>query len=636
MTNNLYLIIAQLIILINIRIDCISAGKGCHFNDAIFNPKVFHNNAYWKCYENFSDKNRLYKVNCIVQHDTLNFTVPGFIIHEQCVPFDYRSSSISKLVQSSLSNETYSLWIKCCDDAESCCSQMMDSYQGENFFNTCDAHWDGISCFGETNPGDAVKMPCPYYIRKYDDSECEYSYEKICQPNGTWTKNDFTQCYESERLKNFTLWHLIILSITIIFCLPPILSFTLCIWCYGKHMKALVALIIFVTLRSILKLALVSMVYSDSMTLTTNSMICKTLVALTHFSGSMSYACLSMIVLKLLQIVKNWSSGNWGMFMLMSMGLLLSILSTVIWSFAMKIFSNKLCWADDGNFHWIYDVVRICILVIAVVFFILCICHQSEQYDKHIVLFLKVFIVPLSIFTLPIILSLFSSMFGLCGWEHTYRFLHEFLEFLQILSICILYFIPFPKTPSKLKSWSSTKTSSQNSNVSLAPSRLSHHRDDAYSNWHDAVVYANSTACYDNDIVYENISTLPEPYKADNNENVNNPRNSSNQRHTIRQVMLRAKKNLPNMENVSPRKLSAPPIPKIIPNQILDDVQLFDAYYRSLDSVCTSSDSNDQIESSNSNKRISIKNISKVFMPRHSHHKNSTVDATSNDIEKFM
>lgn len=126
-------------------------------------------------------------------------------------------------------------------------------------------------------------------------------------------------------------------------------------------------------------------VYNDSMTLTTNSLICKTLVALTHFTGTMSYTCLSMMALKLLQIVKNWSSGNWGMFMLMSMGLLLSILSTVIWSFAMKIFSNKLCWADDGDFHWIYDVVRMCILAVAVVFFALCICHQSEQYDKHIV-----------------------------------------------------------------------------------------------------------------------------------------------------------------------------------------------------------------------------------------------------------
>ncbi|CAG9802842.1 unnamed protein product [Chironomus riparius] len=631
MNYNLYLIIA---LLINInRTECASDGKGCQFNDAIFNPKVFHNNAYWKCYENFSDKNRLQKVYCLVEHDALNFTVPGFVIREQCVPFDYRSSSISELVQSSLSNETYALWIKCCHDAENCCNQMMNNFQGENFFSTCDAHWDGTSCFMETNPGDFVKMPCPHYIKKYDDSECEYSYEKICQPNGTWTKNDFTQCYESERLRNFTLWHLIILSITLIFCLPPILSFTLCIWCYGKHMKALVALIIFVTLRSILKLALVSMVYNDSMTLTANSLICKTLVALTHFTGTMSYTCLSMMALKLLEIVKKWSSGNWGMFMLMSMGLLLSILSTVIWSFAMKIFSNKLCWAVDGDFHWIYDVVRVCILVVAVVFFVLCFSHQSKQHDIHMLLFLKIFIVLVSIFTLPIILSLFSSIIGLCRWEDAYKFMYEFLEFLQIFALCLVYFIPFPKA----SSWSSSKISSQNSNASLASSRLSHHRNDtAYSHWNDAVVYANSSVCYDNDIVYENISTLPEPYKADNNENVNHSRNSSNQRHTIRQVMLRAKKNLPHVDNVAPRKLSAPPIPipKIIPNQILDDVQLFDAYYRSLDSVCTSSDSNDQVESSN--KRISIKNISKVFMPRPSHHKNSSNDATSNDIEKFM
>lgn len=49
---------------------------------------------------------------------------------------------------------------------------MTESYYGENFFSTCDAHWDGMNCFSETDPGGVVNMPCPYHIRKNDDSKC--------------------------------------------------------------------------------------------------------------------------------------------------------------------------------------------------------------------------------------------------------------------------------------------------------------------------------------------------------------------------------------------------------------------------------------------------------------------------------
>jgi hypothetical protein len=95
------------------------------------------------------------------------------MITNQCIPFDYRSSLISDVVQSSMANETFRQWKKCCENALGCCEKMIQNQNGENFFSTCDAHWNGHSCFDETNPGDKVEQQCPYHLVRYDQGHCE-------------------------------------------------------------------------------------------------------------------------------------------------------------------------------------------------------------------------------------------------------------------------------------------------------------------------------------------------------------------------------------------------------------------------------------------------------------------------------
>jgi hypothetical protein len=84
---------------------------------------------------------------------------------------------------------------------------------------------------------------------------------------------------------------------------------------------------------------------------------------------------------------------------------------------------------------------------------------------------------------------------------------------------------------------------------------------------------------YDNNFV---ISSLPEPYV--NSVNKQNPSNDSRDNHgrkTIRQIMLQAKNStVQTKESLLPKNS-----PKNIPNQILDDVQLFELYYKNLDKM---------------------------------------------------
>lgn len=140
----------------------------------LINEEIFSHFACWKCYENLRTNGKLVKVNCRIQHDDEFFSVPGFVIGDDgCVPFDHRTKSISELVQSSLTNSSFERWSRCCNDAVKCCESMIENYQVENFFNTCDGHWDGSSCFLDTFPDKSVKKTCPYRLTKNEKSKCE-------------------------------------------------------------------------------------------------------------------------------------------------------------------------------------------------------------------------------------------------------------------------------------------------------------------------------------------------------------------------------------------------------------------------------------------------------------------------------
>lgn len=107
--------------------------------------------------------------------------MPGFVVDNECVAFDHRTKSIRKLVQSSLTNSTFIKWQRCCSEALECCESMITNYQVENFFNTCDNHWDGTSCFSDTFPDQRVKKLCPHQMMKHEDSHCPREFFK-CVP----------------------------------------------------------------------------------------------------------------------------------------------------------------------------------------------------------------------------------------------------------------------------------------------------------------------------------------------------------------------------------------------------------------------------------------------------------------------
>lgn len=172
----------------------------------------------------------------------------------------------------------YEQWRKCCEDALNCCEKMVENHQGENFFGTCDAHWNGFSCFQETEGGSEVKKSCPYSMVKNDYSQCECefssifplscsalihlfltdSYTRKCHLNGTWDSPDYTQCHQNERLSVNNVWHISMLALSIVFCILQLFTFGFCKQC--KYFRTLIALILFIAGRNLLRLILLSIV----------------------------------------------------------------------------------------------------------------------------------------------------------------------------------------------------------------------------------------------------------------------------------------------------------------------------------------------------------------------------------------
>lgn len=105
----------------------------------------------------------------------------------------------------------------------------------------------------------------------------------------------------------------------------------------------------------------------------------------THFAGNMIYVCLALVALKLLQILRD-ATENWGLFIMMSIGLLFAIVSTITWSLMMKIYFNKLCWmvTIGNNFHWINNGMQFIMLTVAIFLTLRSAFFSGELFDGEV------------------------------------------------------------------------------------------------------------------------------------------------------------------------------------------------------------------------------------------------------------
>lgn len=151
--------------------------QGCQFKNVILRETSFHAYSCWKCYESLQTSNKLVKVNCPLNGDSVPALETNGNNNKSCEIFFYRSQFIKEQVQRSLSNSLrYDMWRKCCEDAIDCCDTLTKEYQVENF-GSCEGFWDEDerTCYHQTEPGAKVFRTCPHMksLAYYSRCECE-------------------------------------------------------------------------------------------------------------------------------------------------------------------------------------------------------------------------------------------------------------------------------------------------------------------------------------------------------------------------------------------------------------------------------------------------------------------------------
>ena len=153
----------------------------------------FNRLACAKCYELlqfvFKDFN---------EKSDFNMTENGYLasINDPNHFLDVNEPEDFDLLKSTLDTLEFKKWNDCCNEAKSCCSNVM-SY-AESFLNqtisnvsnpTCLAVWDGWSCHQNTNAGEMSRVKCPRYIVSDDcNTILDYAYFE-CDSDG-WYRNN--------------------------------------------------------------------------------------------------------------------------------------------------------------------------------------------------------------------------------------------------------------------------------------------------------------------------------------------------------------------------------------------------------------------------------------------------------------
>lgn len=289
----------------------------------------------------------------------------------------------------------------------------------------------------------------------------------------------------------------------------------------------------------------------------------------------------------------------------LTLGLVTSAVATITWSLVMQFTLNSHCWLLNMEHlhHWINDSFRLVLLLIATFYFLKLLCRKDEIYKlpdqvievKFTTKLILVFCLPF--FTMPLISLIIETCFGKCGFEEVIKLVVLSGQAAQTFSLSFIY-ISHPKVRKVFKNITK-KISSNGSDASLAPSGVSKSsttkdESEQINSWNDFVIRARSSICEGNVYSTEpSISSAPDPTSLKSKISLINRPNTSYQqydpkRRPIRDIMHRAKGAVckPSSATVQPiAKCVTPPLPKNIPNHILDDVQLFDFYYKNLNTV---------------------------------------------------
>lgn len=455
----------------------------CRYRDLEVPKEIFQFYASWGCYiytrPDFFKTTPIELETCTLYGRSTNYSVPG-LKHgggKYCHPFHYTSKYVLRQVEKSFgSNRTLSRWIECTNEAEECCSEVMDDDDVDVAVeNHCPSVWDGWSCFHSTPAGQNYKLPCTRFAYGNEPPRCNHYSYKQCFENGTWNQHtDYSTCDVTPPLIARNLYFIIILAISIIFCTPALVVLFLTKASHSQKLRIVRTLLLgicihnatVILVRAIIIMPELTSSQPKTTTMHENAVFCRVLTVFEKLTGNIVFGCMLLIGIFLHQLLTNLfriHDRKNGIFMMpfyVGTGVI-SVVSVACWSILMAMYNDQYCWqvSEDFRVDWILDGPRLgmlCVNLILLLHITVRLWHAfnaKESEDSPFLRALRAALICLPVFGMQFLFLIVHPDMEHCGIEQFYYILNYSVSGAQGVFIAVFHCYTEREVGKYFKDW---------------------------------------------------------------------------------------------------------------------------------------------------------------------------------------
>lgn len=368
-----------------------------------------------------------------------------------CYPFDPGLEEVATVVREALIPAAQGRWERCFYAASDCCSHYMPEIYNISV-NQCEPTFDGWTCWQEAFRGDLATEVCSEFAYSSTGPSCHHYSTKQCHSNATWElQTDYSTCSITPRLLRRYQFYIVVLSISIVACLPAVFIF-----CFYKRLRITrVALhrnlLIAIVIRNALVIVSRSEIYIDELTsagetvMSSHGVPCRILAFAERVAGNAVFVCMLVEGLYLHRSIVAVFKQKLNMKWLYSIAAVIALAPAIAWAAVMAVHNDHSCWLiyTVPHIQWILDVPRIAILLVNTGLFIdvlrvlLTKIRNSENANQLSTAKATLFLMPL--FGTQFLLTAFRPSTDNCTEEQIYYYASYTIEGLQGLVVALLF-----------------------------------------------------------------------------------------------------------------------------------------------------------------------------------------------------
>ncbi|XP_028131373.1 calcitonin gene-related peptide type 1 receptor isoform X1 [Diabrotica virgifera virgifera] len=435
-------------------------SKQCLIIEDLVDEELWNYFAGFWCYYYTSDLVWRYEyIITAISFNNETYYVYALNVNGSALLLDFKDEASMAYIKNQFpSDAAYRFYLACNQDSVNCCQDEMDEDNIRYSESYCPVIWDSWTCFPQTKVNTTAKMPCSSQYYGADSDICTLESQKKCIWNNAtqlaeWVQStDYSTCSTVPLYKRRYNFHVISLSVCIVFCLPAIVIFL----SFEKLRKTIRVvlhrnLLIAICIRCMLTIISKELIYLDALreesyhTMENNGVVCRALTFLESSAVNGIYGCMLLDAFYLHKVIVRAFAKEVKMKYIYTVLVALTFTFSTAWAASMASINAKLCWLSSNNLQWIMDGYRIAILFINTVLLgdiirvmVLKIKHGTTTEQTMAAFRATIFLIPL--FGLHIILTANKIVYDKsCTAEDVYEYVRYTMEGLQGIVVSIIF-----------------------------------------------------------------------------------------------------------------------------------------------------------------------------------------------------